>query len=213
MDGLYLSSDPSAAKAYDFFSYLNALCLGLCILGTRAPKRAKRFQDIISLFVNGKNLFALSSPLFISDDERPTIKARLRNGIKDTKIIRHLMLRINAEMQTEEIPIYFPDNITIEHVLPQKPAPRSEWLQTFSDSARRKQLCLCLGNLTILTGPANSEIGNSDFQRKKDLVFGVNGNQAFAMNSDIARKTRWDEQAILARHESLLAIADKVLRL
>ncbi len=210
---LYLSSNPSPAKAYDFFTYLNALCLGLCILGTREFKRVKRFQDITSLLVKGKDPFALSSPLFLSDNERPTIKEKLRKGIKDVKIIRHLMLRINAEMQTEEIPIYFPEKITIEHVLPQKPARSSEWIKIFSDPGRRKQLCVCLGNLTILTGPANSEIGNSDFQRKKDLIFGVNGNQAFAMNNEIACKTRWDEQTILARHESFLAIADRVLRL
>ncbi len=210
---LYLSTNPSAAKAYDFFGYLNSLCLGICVLGTREPKRVKRFKEITALIVNGKDPFALSSPLFISDDERPSIKAKLRKGIKDVKFIRHLLLRINAEMQTEEIPIYFPDNITIEHVLPQKPAPRSERLKIFGDPTRRKQLCMCLGNLTILTGPANAEIGNSDFQKKKDLVFGVNGNQAFAMNNEIARKPRWDEQAILMRHESLLAVADKVLRL
>ena len=131
---LYLSCNPSAPKAQDFFSYLNALCIGLCILGTREPKRVKRFQEFTSLLISGKDPFALSSPLFLSNNERATIKDKLRKGIKDVKIIRHLMLRINAEMQTEEIPIYFPDKITIEHVLPQRPASGSEWLNIFSDS-------------------------------------------------------------------------------
>ena len=141
--------------------------------------------------------------------------ANIRTKLKQTidpgcAYVKSLLLRINAEMQHDLVPMSFPDDISIEHVLPQTPAPRSQWKKVFPNQRRRKELCLSLGNLTILTQDINSAIRNSDFLVKKREIFGVSGNQSFALNQRIAATPLWDEAAITSRCE-LIDVADKVL--
>jgi hypothetical protein len=205
---------PSPIKTADFFRLLNALCLGFVILGTTSGKRTKRFERINQRINEGKDVFALDSELLLTRAEHVEIRERLRSPLPErAKFVKPLLLRINAEMLPSEIPPYFPNSVTIEHVLPLRPAPRSGWVRDFPNAKRRKELCSLLGNLTLLTHPANSAIGNGDFRAKKDGIFGVNGNQCFALNSEIASTDQWTEQVIRARHDRLLDLADRVLRL
>ena len=65
------------------------------------------------------------SELFLSRAERGKIKERLSSPIGNkSRFVRPLLLRLNAEMLDKTIPTYFPRNVTLEHILPQKPAPR-----------------------------------------------------------------------------------------
>lgn len=208
------SGGPSPKRTADFFRLLNALCLGFVILGTAGAKRTKRFVGINRRINEAKDVFALDSELLLTQTERAQIRDRLKVPLSEkAKFVKSLLLRINAEMLPREIPPYFPNNVTIEHVLPQNPARASKWTRDFPNAKRRKELCCMLGNLTILTHPANSAIGNADFRAKKEGIFGVNGNQCFALNSEIAKNDHWSESAILSRHDRLLDLADRVLRL
>ena len=213
LSGTY-SNAPPAKKTADFFRLLNALCIGFVILGTRPAKRAVRFERINARINEGKDIFALDSELLLTPGERNSVRDRLKGPLTEkARYLKALLLRINAEMLPIEIPPYFPDNITIEHVLPQNPSRGSQWVRDFPNAKRRKELCYLLGNLTILTHPANSTVGNCDFRAKKDGLFGVKGNQSFAMNTEIVRRDAWTEPAILERQEAMLNLADRVMRL
>ncbi len=205
---------PSPKKTADFFRFLNALCIGLVILGIPKTKRLKRFSRIDQRINDNKDVLALDSELLLAPQERVQIRNRLKGPLTEkAKYLKALLLRMNAEMLPAEIPPYFPANITLEHVLPQNPSRGSRWVQDFPDARRRKDLCYLLGNMTILTHPANSSVGNADFVQKKTSLFGVNGNQAFAMNAEIVRRQTWTDRDILERQEIMLDLADRVMRL
>ena len=208
------SGGPSPKKTADFFRFLNALCIGLVILGVPKGKRLKRFGRIDQRINENKDVLALDSDLLLTHQERTEIRTRLKGPLTEkAKYLKALLLRMNAEMLPAEIPPYFPANITLEHVLPQNPSRGSRWVQDFPDARLRKDLCYLLGNMTILTHPANSMVGNADFAQKRTTLFGVNGNQAFAMNSEIVRRQTWTDKDILERQEIMLDLADRVMRL
>ncbi|WP_177228095.1 DUF262 domain-containing protein [Hyphomicrobium facile] len=210
------ANSPSAKKSEDFFRALNALCLGFVILGVPKSKRVKRFQRINEHIAQNRDVFALNSELFLTSAERDQINKLLQGpiGEKAEKVsyLKALLLRMNAEMSSD-IPPFFPPNITLEHVLPQNPARNSKWVKDFPNIKRRRELCYMLGNLTILTHPANSTIGNADFTSKKRSIFGTDGNQSFALNSSLMTNSEWNETAILSRQRDLLHLADRVLRI
>lgn len=207
---LWLTRQRSSRSTLTFLRALNGLCLAFVILGVASGKRKRRFSKINGRVSDGSVLTAATSELYLTPQERADIRARLGAPIPhNSKFIKALLLRINAEIQHKVIPPYFPKDITIEHVLPRTTAPRSRWNRDFP--ARRKDLCLSLGNLTILTQDANSTIRNIDFDAKKSEIFGANGNQAFALNQQIACAPRWDEETITRRRDELIAITDRLL--
>jgi hypothetical protein len=209
---LWLTVPSTARNSLIFFRALNALCLGFVILGTTSGKRKRRWDKLNARIKDGTVLSSAGSELFLSTEERANIRMKLKQPIvPGCKYVKALLLRINAEMQHDSVPMSFPEDISIEHVLPQTPAPRSQWKKVFPNQRRRKELCLSLGNLTILTQDANSAIRNGDFLAKKRDIFGVSGNQSFALNQRIAATPLWDEEAITSRCEELIHVADKVL--
>ena len=58
-------------------------------------------------------------------------------------------------------------NVTsLEHIIPQKPKARSEWVNAFNKTFREANTYR-LGNMTLLTTRMNSAANNSDFDQKK----------------------------------------------
>jgi hypothetical protein len=60
-----------------------------------------------------------------------------------------------------------------------------------------------LGNLTLLTPPANFEAQNYDFEKKRPRL----RTSLLAMNKDLADQTEWSEAEIHARAEKLANLA------
>lgn len=115
---------------------------------------------------------------------------------------RKLILQWLEESYDSKEPVD-PAQLTIEHVLPQKPtdAWRTELAadinadETFEEVHRALEHTL--GNLT-LTG-YNSTLSNSPFASKKTLL----ATSGIAMNQEIANVDRWGRNAILERAEAL----------
>ena len=121
------------------------------------------------------------------------------------------MLRLNAEMLDGAFEAEVKLNVEIEHVLPQKPSPRSVWLSNFQDKKRRILLCQLLGNLAILSKPINSRAKNFDFHRKRAEIFGHAQSNTFPITADLVHYNDWTETEILSRHQKLLEVAERVL--
>lgn len=60
------------------------------------------------------------------------------------------------------------DHSTLEHIIPQKPAPGTNWLTDFSEDFR-KEYTYKLGNFTLLTHRMNSAAKNFDFSKKQEI--------------------------------------------
>ncbi|KHL88250.1 hypothetical protein HPY655_02350 [Helicobacter pylori] len=111
----------------------------------------------------------------------------------------------------------------IEHILPQKPDPSSQWVKDFSEE-KRELYTHSLANLTLLGGTKNAQASNLDFKDKKKIYMGeeikLNKKKPFKvmtcykMTIDIAHKyTEWIPKSLEKRKEELIKCIESVLTL
>ncbi len=111
----------------------------------------------------------------------------------------------------------------VEHILPQKPDPSSQWVKDFSEEERE---CYkhSLANLTLLGGTKNSQASNLDFKDKKKIYMGEENKlnkkktprvmTCYKMTIDIAHHyTEWTPKSLEKRKEELIQIIESVLEL
>ncbi|MFC9269496.1 DUF262 domain-containing protein [Streptomyces zhihengii] len=117
---------------------------------------------------------------------------------------RGFVLRRLEESYRPTEPVDFAKaSLSVEHVLPQRPAPA--WFELLSEETEEGQspqelhdlLVHTLGNLT-LTGD-NSKLSNHPFQRKQQIL----DSSALRMNLEIAACERWGRAEIMARADRL----------
>ncbi len=110
----------------------------------------------------------------------------------------------------------------VEHILPQKPDPSSQWVKDFSEE-ERELYTHSLANLTLLGGKKNSQASNLDFKDKKKIYMGEENRSrktktskvmtCYKMTIDIAQYTEWTPKSLEKRKEELIEIIESVLTL
>ncbi len=114
----------------------------------------------------------------------------------------------------------------VEHILPQKPDPSSQWVKDFSEE-ERELYTHSLANLTLLGGKKNAQASNLDFKDKKKIYMGYMGEEirsrktktskvmtCYKMTIDIAHhSTEWTPKSLEKRKEELIQIIESVLTL
>ncbi|WP_030226149.1 GmrSD restriction endonuclease domain-containing protein [Streptomyces sp. NRRL WC-3626] len=115
----------------------------------------------------------------------------------------YILRRLEESYGSSEPVDFVKAALTVEHVLPQRPAPA--WFDLLADETEPDQtpqelhdlLVHTLGNLT-LTGD-NAKLSNSPFERKQQIL----DSSALRMNQEIAAERRWGKSEILARADRL----------
>ncbi|MGL2680407.1 DUF262 domain-containing protein [Helicobacter pylori] len=116
----------------------------------------------------------------------------------------------------------------VEHILPQKPDPLSQWVKDFSEE-ERGLYTHSLANLTLLGGTKNSQASNKDFKEKREIYMGnavklgkdKRGREktfkvmtCYKMTIDIAHHyTEWTPKSLEKRKEELIKCIESVLTL
>ncbi|MGL2460180.1 DUF262 domain-containing protein [Helicobacter pylori] len=115
----------------------------------------------------------------------------------------------------------------VEHILPQKPDPSSQWVKDFSEE-ERGLYTHSLANLTLLGGKKNTQASNKDFKEKKEIYMGnavklgkdKRGREktfkvmtCYKMTIDVAQYTEWTPKSLEKRKEELIQIIESVLAL
>lgn len=115
----------------------------------------------------------------------------------------YILRRLEESYESSEPVDFDRARLSVEHVLPQRPAPA--WFNLLADETEPDQtpqelhdlLVHTLGNLT-LTGD-NSKLSNHPFQRKQQIL----ESSALRMNLEIASSRRWGKAEILERADRL----------
>jgi hypothetical protein len=130
-------------------------------------------------------------------------------------------LEFASRDQFDEVEGLKPD-LEIEHILPQTwhehwPLPDGskappDLTYGLSDQQRtlverRQALIHVLGNLTLLTKPANLEVYNYAFDPEKKARLRMS---LLRINQDVALEKQWDEDAIVRRAQRLAEIAIRI---
>ena len=158
----------------------------------------------------GDDLRGPASPLRLTRDEQGTIRHNLRDlHARSAPLAKLVLLRVNEAMAggPQGLPI---DDLTVEHLLPRKPAGNSRWREWFPDPAERGQCTESLGNLVLMTKVQNDKAGNQDFARKQEVMFKTGGTLALPINDYVRGQTEWRAAQIRAREAELL---DHIYRL
>ncbi len=208
---LWLTDHHSGAETHRFFRALDSLMYGITVLGVSKSERTKRLGRIKAGIAEGWVVSRATSDIYLKDREIERLKSILEKPIPANKTyLKPLLLRLNAEMTDRAFQPLFPENLTLEHVLPQRPKANSIWMQKFPDPTRRKHLSECLGNYALLTQRMNPTGSNSDFARKKQIYFDFRDHQNFALTAQIVRYDDWDEHVILERQRELIQLASRI---
>ncbi len=94
---------------------------------------------------------------------------------------------------------------TVEHVLPQRPAPDSRWLQDFPDEEERFSACHSIGNLALMDYAENLKITNLDFPLKLPVI--QEQSRKYKTLAGIAGKTSWKAAEIRERAGQMIVLA------
>ncbi|PCM41061.1 DUF262 domain-containing HNH endonuclease family protein [Mammaliicoccus sciuri] len=136
-----------------------------------------------------------------------TIVAIKNREIKysENKIIRYILRNIYDFENNREITINNDAQfVNLEHILPQNPKDDSTWLKIFANDL--KEYIYKLGNLTLILGKKNSDLGNKEFNEKRLQL----KESKISQNVNIASNNSWTRLEIDNRTEEL---AKKILEL
>src|SRR5690606_37517615 len=143
----YAENDNRHDNLVRFFKDLERLAAGMMISRANINKRMVRFGALLSAIEAGENLFTEVSPLQLTEDEKQTIRTQLNGDLYNIRNVpRYVLMRLDSVLSDGTAYYNYPV-ISVEHVLPQTPPERSEWLTYFPDQDVRDEYTHRLGNL------------------------------------------------------------------
>ncbi|NHA57471.1 hypothetical protein BGL65_05150 [Helicobacter pylori] len=151
-------------------------------------------------------------------------------SVKKNSWLKPILILVEYFVSDDSYPkrIQMDKNLHVEHILPQKPDPSSQWVKDFSEE-ERELYTHSLANLTLLGGKKNTQASNKDFKEKKEIYMGnavklgkdKRGREktfkvmtCYKMTIDIAHHyTEWTPKSLEKRKEELIKIIESVLTL
>jgi len=178
----------------------------LRLLCSGTSKRVRRFGHVMDLIKSKAPIVPGEGPFQISRDEIRNIAYHLRTFYKrDQPVCKLLLLRLNDEL-ARSVTLLNPGDYSIEHVLPLRPASRSEWRRWFPDAEEREACTESLGNLVIVTKAQNERARNKEFARKREIYRGFDDTPVLPITRDAVEATVWRAAEIRAREAKLMEL-------
>lgn len=116
-----------------------------------------------------------------------------------------LVLRLESLVRAPGVQLQ--DAVSLEHVLPQTPPDRSDWIKWFPDEAERDNWTHRLANLVPLDRKKNSSASNYDFAKKKDIYFKGKGTASpFVLTQEVRSESVWTLKFLDKRQKRLVDV-------
>jgi hypothetical protein len=197
----------NTAQVLHFLKDLDRLSVGLLLLNMSYNKRSERYRQLQLTIKQGSNVYASTSPLQLTDEEQRDFYKALNGNIYVTinsSLCKYVLLRLDALLSDGSASYDYP-TISVEHVLPQKPALNSEWTRAFPGDLQSR--CVHrLGNLVLLSRQKNRDANNYDFARKKEIYFSNRlGVSPFAVTSQVINTREWTPEIVQRRQHELVS--------
>lgn len=184
-------------------------------------------ESVVKAFIEHMSeLIGVASKMPSNSELAESFARQPAYGAIATPRLRYILQQIEHRKRTrfDEVTISS-DNLTIEHVMPQKWAEHwslpngdfapceSTWEATLqgyhiSDESKalidgRRRIINTLGNLTLVTSSLNPSMGKAGWDTKRERI----GGSLLAINRDIASSIDWTEIEIERRAADLAAVA------
>jgi hypothetical protein len=187
----------------NFLRKLERVAAVSLLRGEYTTPRIGRYLDILRELKSGAGLDAPS--LEPSPQQKDEARASIRGEVyrMQTQRARYVLLRLDELLAQGAGATYEHSIISIEHVLPQSPAPDSQWVSDFTED-ERLYWTHRLGNLLLLNHRKNAQARNFDFGTKKQRYFrGNSGSAVFALTTQVLSHDTWTPAVIEERQEAL----------
>lgn len=197
-----------------FLKDLERLVVSFIICQVPPYRRIDRYCQLLNAIFQKEDLFAAHSPLQLTAAERDETLKKLNGDLYLLHhICRYILLRLDTHL-SDGAATYDFDAISVEHVLPQRPAPGSQWRQAFPTKEIHARYVNCLGNLVLLSRGKNSQAENFDFELKKSKYFCTEGGiSSFRLTTQVIRHKEWTPQIVEQRQTELIGHLKKLWRL
>lgn len=201
----YLMKNPGKPEdILNFLSGLERLAASMMIMRLNINNRVRRYGNLLKEIEKSDNLDEPTSAMQITTDEKALIIQNLNGNLYDQQAYRlYVLLRLDEKLASSGA-IYDHKVITIEHVLPQNPEPKSDWLKSFPNDEERLNLLNCIGNLVLLSRRKNSSAQNYEFEKKKTAYFTKDGVSPFAITTQVIGENQWTPAVIKRRQKNLI---------
>ncbi|MEQ1694654.1 MAG: DUF262 domain-containing HNH endonuclease family protein [Hyphomicrobiaceae bacterium] len=206
--------DASPGAATHLIQEIERLAYLLRLLGYGSGKRQRRFAPVVEAIRTHAAASQLARTLEITREEQRTIAFHLKDLHKrNAAMCKLLLMRLEEELAGVPLAVE-PKYLTIEHVLPCRPAATSSWKSDFVDAEERADCQASLGNLALVTEKQNDRAKNKDFAEKLAIYREPQaGIPALLTNADILSATSWLPADIRAREARLLEVMARIWRI
>lgn len=202
-------------KLLSFFTDLERLGYSLLIRRSGVNDRIERFSKLTTSIEKGEDLDAATSPLQLSPLEQDEVYRRLDGPLYDSlapRVLAVLLMRLDRLVADKQA-TYQHAVVSVEHVMPQQPAPRSQWQEWVPDTQAHQYWVHRLGNLALLSRNKNSSASNRDFDWKKSSYFTKGGVSSFALTTQVLQHPKWTVDVMEHRQSALMQTLEQHWRL
>jgi hypothetical protein len=192
------------------FEALHKRCMGIVLAGFSTTDRETIFARAVAQAKGSANPLAHTGALAFKDVQLTRVSDSLRLPITDQEI-RSVLIRWTESILHGSVPPVHVRDATVEHILPRRPAPGSDWLAEFTDVEKRYFACHTLGNLAALDKVRNEKLKNASFTEKLPVFAAARGD--FKTLAVVPVLTDWSEAAIDERTQRLANLIETALDL
>lgn len=198
---------------YEFLKNLERKIFIDWLIGMSLSERLTQIYRIIRLIEENDDMHSIiNDPIFHEDIKKQREKFKTSINYENFygkgrfQIAKYVLLRIDIE-RNENLhkKVSFTGNITVEHILPQK--PNNYWKKKFTEKAMQEWTNK-LGNLTLLNGAKNSRASNKSFDDKVKTYFKKKSD--FTTTNELERIEDWNLVALKKRHSNLRSEAREI---
>lgn len=199
----------------NFFQDLERLGYSMLVRKSGVNERIERFSALTGAIEREQDLAAKSSPLQLMPLEQYQTYSVLQGPIYETHSPRALaviLLRLD-HLMSDGSASYQHGTVSVEHVMPQQPAPNSQWLAWVPEVQVHQHWVHRLGNLALLSRRKNSAASNYDFEKKKKAYFTKGGVCSFALTTQVLQYGTWTAEMMEQRQNQMLSTFEAHWRL
>ena len=196
-----------------FTKDLERLAYGLFIRRANINERANRYAEVLQAIEKNENLWQDDGPLQLKSGEKIEILSALNGPIYlQTRVRLPLLLRLDS-LLADAGASYNRPVISVEHVLPQNPRQKSQWLEWFPEAAERANWTHRIANVVLLSWRKNASASNREFDDKKQTYFQRKGTTPFALTTQVVNEPKWTPDVLERRQRDLIGALAKEWRL
>jgi hypothetical protein len=182
-------------------------------IGRRSPtERIMAMVDIIKVVDAAEDVEDVFKPKFYPkcfDIDKDSLTREIEGPVYGKRFARYLLLKLDYFYADHGTPMNV-ERLSVEHIMPQKPANNSNWMKDFTEE-QRAEWTDKIGNLVLITGGKNARLGRLDYPDKVKKYFKDRINTCphalYVFNKSLYEK--WTPEELKKNQENVLEELNK----